>query len=487
MIMRKTLDTLPLKTGAALALSTLLLSGCAAVGPNFKAPAAPVQTGYAMAGDKAPGASVTFGAPAAGPWWKDFGPAALDQLETQALAGSPTLAEADAALDQARSSLAVARGGLLPEVNATAGVQRERINLASFGFDAGALPGFSNNPEFSLYSVGGTVAFPLDVFGGQRRTVEGAAARAESVARRGDAAALSLTGQVATAAVQVAGLKAEIAAVEAMIKDDQQTLELTRKAEAVGGEAEGARVSATTQLAKDEALLPPLHQALAVARHQLALLVGKAPSDWTPPDFVLADFKAGVAPVALPSDLIHLRPDIQQAEADLHAATADVGVATANLYPNITLSAGLTQSALQPEKIFDFPSTAYTLAANLAAPIYDGGRRRAAREGYRAAARASLAAYQRTVLTAFTQVADRLSALAHDDEALAAEVKSENAALANLRLAQSAYKLGGTGLLPLVDASRQAGDARRSRVAAETRRALDTVQLIIASGARWKA
>ncbi|MFV4677446.1 TolC family protein, partial [Mycobacterium tuberculosis] len=95
---------------------------------------------------------------------------------------------------------------------------------------------------------------------------------------------------------------------------------------------------------------------------------------------------------ALPSDLVHLRPDIQQAEADLHAATAEVGVATAALYPSFNLTGSLTQSALTASKIFDPSSTAYSLGLGLAAPVFDGGRRRAEREGARAAARASLAA-----------------------------------------------------------------------------------------------
>jgi len=468
-------------------LTASALAGCAAVGPNFTPPAGPSTPRYAMAGDAAPGSGVAFGAPSAGPWWQAFGPQALDQVEIQALRDSPTLAQADAALDQARAALAVARGGLMPTLSANAGVQRERINLASFGFNAAALPGFSNNPEFSLYSVGLGVAYPLDIWGGQRRTVEGATARAEAQARRGDAAALALTGQVATAAVQIAGLKADIRAVEAMLADDRQTLDLTRKAEAAGGEAEGARVSAVTQLARDEALLPPLQQMLAAARHQLALLVGKAPADWSPPEFELADFKAGAAPVALPSDLVHLRPDIQQAEADVHAATADVGVATAALYPSISLTASLTQSSLTPDKIFALPSTAYALGPQLTAPLFDGGRLRAQRERYRAAAREALATYQQTVLMAFTQVADRLQALAEDDASLAAQSRTEAAALANLKLARAAYQAGGIGSLPVVDAERQAGDARRAVVEAQTRRALDTVQLIIASGARWKS
>ncbi|MDP9102439.1 MAG: RND transporter, partial [Pseudomonadota bacterium] len=105
------------KTLGAVALTSLLLASCAAVGPNFHAPAAPTTTGYAMAGDAAPGAGVRFGPPAAGPWWTEFGPPALDQLEQQAIAGSPSIAEADAALDQARASLSAAQGGLRPSVD----------------------------------------------------------------------------------------------------------------------------------------------------------------------------------------------------------------------------------------------------------------------------------------------------------------------------------------------------------------------------------
>ena len=471
------------RTHVSYGLIAALVSGCAAVGPNFKSPTAPTASGYTMSGDKAPGAGVKFGAPAAGPWWRDFGPAALDQVEQQALAGSPTLARADAALAQAQAALTAARGGLLPSVDANAGVQRERLNLSSFGFSGGAFP---TNPEFSLYSLGGTVNFPLDIFGGQRRRVENAAALSEVAARRGDAAALTLTGQVATAAVQVAGLNAEIAAVEQIVKDDQQTLDLARKATSLGGGTTGGTISAYTQLSKDEALLPPLRQMLAVARHQLALLVGRGPGDYDPPNFTLADFKAGQAPVALPSELVHLRPDIQQAEADLHAATAEVGVATAALYPSINLTGSLTQSALTPEKIFQPQSTAYNLGAALAAPIFDGGRRRAEREAARAAARADLAAYQETVLTAFNQVADRLQALANDDETAAANAKTLRAAEEYLRLARIALRAGAIGVQPIVDAERQLADARRTVVATDTRRALDTIQLIIASGARWR-
>jgi len=291
---------------------------------------------------------------------------------------------------------------------------------------------------------------------------------------------------VATQAATIAALRAEIETAEAILVDDRKNLDLARRAEQVGGVAEGQRVNAQSQLAADEALLPPLRQNLAAARHALALLVGKAPSGWTAPDFDLADLKAPASiPVGLPSELVRRRPDILAAEAQLHAATADVGVATARLYPTITLTGALTQSALTPDRIFNYPSTAYSIAAGLTQPIFDGGRLRAERKETIAARQAAFATYQMTVLRAFGQVADLLQALAHDDEAIAAQTRVADSAASGLKLARAGYGYGGYALLPVIDAERTYNMARRQLVQAQAQRYLDAIQLFIAAGADW--
>jgi NodT family efflux transporter outer membrane factor (OMF) lipoprotein len=471
-----------------LALSAAAALSACVVGPNFHRPDAPGGAGYAMSGDQAAPKDVALGVPAAaGPWWTVFGSAALDRTMQQALAGNPTLTAANANLAQARAAVAAARGGLYPQIDANAGVQRERLNFSSFGFSSiASFPGLSNNPEFSLYSVGATASYALPTSGGTKRTIESAAARAEALQHQGAAATLTLTGQVATQAATIAAIRAEIETAEAILVDDRNNLDLARKAEQAGGEATGQRVSAQSQLAADEALLPPLRQNLAVARHALALLVGKAPADWTAPDFDLADLKApGAIPVSLPSELVRRRPDILAAEAQLHAVTADIGVATAKLYPSLNLTASLTQSALSPDQVFTFPGTAYTLGVGLTQPIFDGGRLRAERKETIAARQAALATYEMTVLRAFGQVADLLQALAHDDEAIAAETRAANSAAAGLKLARAGYSEGGLALLPVIDAERTYNMARRELISAQAQRYLDTIQLFIATGANW--
>jgi len=468
---------------AGAAVLSLGLSGCV-MGPNFTRPAAPDAQGYGMAGDAPPPARVLIGATAAGPWWRTFASTDLDRTVEQALENNPDLASAAAALSEARAADAAERGGLYPELDATAGLQAERINLASFGFSS--FPGEPNNPTFDLYSVGLSASYLVPVFGLTKRQVEGADARKEAKLRQAEAAALALTGQVASKAAEMAAISAEIELDQAVIAEDHRALDLSRAAEQAGGEGLGRRVGAQSQLASDEALLPPLRQSLAAARHALALLVGKAPANWTAPDFQLDAFKVPERlPLALPSELVRRRPDILAAEAELHAATADVGVATAKLYPQLTLTGSLAQNSLTADKIFDFPSTSYALGLGLTEPVFDGGRLRAQRNAAAARRRAALAAYEMTVLRAFTQVSDLLQALDHDDESIRAETAAASAAQADVRLAEAGYKAGGLGLLPLIDAQRTSALARRGLIQAQARRVTDVIQLFIASGADW--
>jgi len=469
----------------ALAASALALSACAAVGPNFKRPEPPngaAAAGYAMPGDTpAVAARLAPESRAAGPWWQAFGSAELDRVVRQALADSPTLAEANATLERAQQQAAAVHGAQLPQVDASGSIQRERVNTQAFGFT-----GFPS-PTISLYSVGGAVSYDLDLFGGRKRATEAATARAESAARQADAAYLTLSGNVALQAMRVASLRAQMVTVQQIVAEDGNLLEMTRAAQRAGSEAPSAIRTGEAQLAEDEALLPPLQRDLEAARHQLALLVGKSPAEWTAPDFDLATLAApSDVPVSLPSELIRRRPDILAAEAELHAATADVGVAVANQYPSISLSGNFAQGAIKPEDLFNYSSSGWSLLAGISGPIFHGGTLKAERKGAEAEARAALARYQQTVIRAFVQVADVLSAIGTDQQQIDSLRRAETAAAASARDAQTAYRLGGGTLLQAIDAQRQLSRARRASVQAEGQRLADLVQLYTATAADWR-
>jgi NodT family efflux transporter outer membrane factor (OMF) lipoprotein len=245
-------------------------------------------------------------------------------------------------------------------------------------------------------------------------------------------------------------------------------------------------VSAESQLAADETLKPGLDQQLSLTRHALAILTGRAPGDWSPPDFDLAALTLpGRLPVSLPSELVHQRPDIQASEAQLHAASAQIGIATAQLYPTITLSAGISASALNSGNLFNPSGLVWSIAGGLTQPIFDGGTRRAERRAALADFKASAADYQQTVLQSFGQVADILEALAHDADLLAAQQRALTLASESVRLQRINYIGGGAGLLGLLDAQRQQQQALLGYVRTQAQRYQDTTQLLVAMGGGW--
>jgi NodT family efflux transporter outer membrane factor (OMF) lipoprotein len=472
------------KTASCLAL-VAALAGCKTVGPDFERPAAPTTSGYIAPTDASVRSQqAALGEQVAADWWRYFGSPELDQVMRRALADNPSIQAAEATLAALQVQIRATKAGSAPQVTLNASVEGQRLNLNSFGFDTASFPDLNPNPSFVLYSVGPAVSYAVSPWGQNKRAVEGATARAEAQAHQIDAAYLSITGNIAVQAARIAAIRAEMDVVEAIVADDERLIDLARKAEAAGAQAQGPQVDAQALLAADQARLPPLRQDLAAARHALSVLVGKAPADWQAPDFDMARLTLPQRlPVALPSELVRRRPDILVAEAQLHAATAQIGVATAQLYPQLMLTGGITQTGLSPDKLFSTSATVLNLGLALAAPIYDGGRRKAEREVARENARAALASYQATVIAAFGQVADLLTALAHDEDELAAQVKARETAAESLRLANAAWRGGATGVLPVVDAERQLNTARIAEVRAQAQRYVHTAQLFAATGA----
>ena len=485
-----TRSTRPLRP-LAVSASALALAACAAVGPNFKPPEAPkgaAAGGYAMAGDAAaPGVTLNAEARAAGPWWQAFGSPELDRVIRQALTDSPSVAEARATLERAQAQARATRGAQFVQADANASAARQRINLAAFGFSGFPGQGPVSNPTISLYQVGGSVSYDLDLFGGRRRATERDNAKAQSAAHHADAAFLSLSGNIALQAMSIASLRAQIAETRAIVADDRRVIGMVQKAETIGGQAHSALSGGVAQLAEDESLLPPLQRQLDVARHQMALLAGKSPAAWTAPDFDLAQLTAPAdVPVSLPSQLVRNRPDILAAEADLHAATAAVGVAVAAQYPNIRLSGVLTQVGLQPAKLFEADSAAWTLLGGAAAPLFHGGTLKANRRAAEADARIAFARYEQTVLKAFVQVSDVLSDLGADKLSIDSLELVNRAAEQGAADAQNALRLGGGPMVDVVQSQRTLSRARRALVEAKGRWMSDLVELYAATAADWR-
>ncbi len=471
---------------AALFASVSLLASCT-VGPDFERPPPPETKGYTEEKEGLPPLQVTdakekeqrllLGQDIPGEWWHLFRSDRLNDVLKQAITGNQNLIAATATLAQARQGIAQAAGALYPQVDAQGGVTREKVSNAAFGQP-------HQLTAFNLYSIGPTVTYALDPFGGNRRRVEQQEALTDFSDYQLDAAYLTLTGNAVIQAITIASARAQIAAYDTIITDDERNLRLVRT-ELQAGEATQIDVQlAQSQLENDRTQLPALRQQLSVARHALSVLVGRLPADWVPPDFDLAEFTLPEAlPVTLPSALVRRRPDILASEAQLHAASAAVGVATAQLYPNLNLTASFTYESNSIGGLLGGP--AYSLGAQLLAPIFHGGTLTAQKEAAVEAFNAALATYRQTVLTGFGQVADTLQALQHDLESVEAQRRALESSEANLKLTQTTYSYGNVGILQVLDAQRLAEQARLGFVRAQAQRYLDTVQLFTALGGGW--
>ena len=464
-----------------------LTAACTTVGPNFKAPTPPQAQGYAMSGDQ-PVAQAQLGQRLAGDWWALFQSPELDQTVRAAVAGNHNLEAARQSLLQARDAISAqaARASL----DANAQVQETRVNLSSFGFAQFPLPGGQvlslSNPTFTDYSFGLTGHYDLDLFGGRKRESERLLAAAEAQGFQTDAAYLTLTAQVVGQSIAIAGLKAQIAAAEEIVRSDQANLELVTKAYKLGGGTRLDVATVQTELDTDEAQITPVRQQLATARHALALLVGQPPDGFAPPEFDLDHIAAPASlPVELPSELVRSRPDIQASEAQLHAAVAQIGVSTADLYPKITINGNIAQSALHPQDLFSYAATGFSIGPGVSYPLLGRGELHAKVRMSEDTARQAYAQYQQVVLNAFVQVADALQAIARDDQLLAQARGALTSSSDALRLQRLRYQNGKAGLLPVLDNQRSYARASMAVVRARAQKLQDTAALLYAVSRNW--
>lgn len=464
---------------AASALVLALLGGCMS-GPNFTPPPVTTDTVYTKAPLpqlSAPSELTLANAPPMpAQWWTLLGSARLDDAIRAALQGNHDLTAARARLAQAQELTAVANAALYPQIDLDAAAARQKYGAAFLG------PEFKL-PAFDSFSVGPNISYAFDFAGGRHRTIEQQRALEQAQQQELQAAALAVSGNVAMQALAIASAQAQLEALEAVLGDDQRNLQLVQDAFNAGSATRVDILTAQSQLANDQTLLPPLRRQVAIAQHALAVLVGSTPASFTAPDFRLGEFHLpATLPLVVPSELAHRRPDIQASEAQLHAATAAAGVAAANLYPQISLSANASLQANVLSQIFTIGNGGYGLTGSLTAPLFNHGALRARQRAAVDAMNAALADYQQSLLSAFGQVADSLEALDHDQELLTSEQAALETSSQSLALTRESYSAGNSGVLQVLDAQRQNQEARLGLVRVQGQRYQDTVQLLLALG-----
>lgn len=453
---------------AALALSL----GACSMAPNYHAPqtAAPAQF-KEVAGWTA---ATPRDAQARGSWWNSYDDPVLDDLESRAETASPTLAAALARYDQARAAVRGSQADLYPQVDVDAGASRNRLS-------AGRPLSTGSAPKYNEYSLGGSIAYELDLWGRIRNTV--AANRAEAQASEADLASarLSLQAAVADAYFRLRGLDAQAQLLDRSVTAFARARDLidTRHR---GGIVSGIDVNrARTVLGNAQAQVAAVANDRATTEHELAALTGALASDFSvAPD--IRPLEPPDLPIGTPSELLQRRPDIAAAERRIFAANAQIGVARAAYFPSLTLGASGGWQATGGD-LFSSPSTFWSLGPlSTILTLFDGGRRKADVKISRARYEEIAADYRDTVLTAFREVEDAIAARRHLSAQGQAQAQAAQAAQRTSDIAMSRYRDGASDYLDVVTAQTDALEAQRAYLLVQTQRLQASVAIVRAMG-----
>jgi NodT family efflux transporter outer membrane factor (OMF) lipoprotein len=360
-------------------------------------------------------------------WWRDFGDPQLDQLIGEAVAKSPSMAEAAARIQLARAQAISARAALLPQVGALGTVRDTRLSQST------PIPSTGEWGWFGATLLTGS--FEIDFWGKNRAALK--AAISEEMAAKADAAAarLTLASQVASAYVDFAQLEVDrdLAASALQIRTQTRQLVALRLKAGTTPAQDMAQADSAVQAAT--ASLRSKDESIEIARHMIAALVGAGPDRGdrlTSP--ALVDRRNPGLPDDLPLALVGRKPELVAARWRAEAAARRIHQAKAAYYPNVNLMAAAGFVSVGLYRLFEEPSELVSAGPDISVPIFEGGRLEAGYRGARGEYDLAVASYQDVLLQSLKEVADAVTSL----KALQGEASAADEAEAR---AQSAYDL----------------------------------------------
>ncbi len=347
------------------------------------------------------------------------------------------------------------------------------------GAGAGGAAVGSNSSNLEFYSVNaGFSAFELDLFGRVRNLNRAALEQYFASEEAQRAARISLIAEIATAWATLGSDQDQLRISQETLKAFEQSLELTRAQFRIGvaSELEARQAETSYQSARND--IAVLKTRVAQDKNALDLLVGTpVTADLLPQGLGNGDAALQVLPAGLSSEVLLRRPDVLQAEHQLIAQNANIGAARAALFPRISLTATLGTISTALSGLFAGGSFTYTGAPSVSLPLFDGGRLRGNVDYARASQQAAVSTYEKTVQTAFREVADALAQRGTIDEQIAAQTARVGAANVALRISDARYRAGVESFLNTLDSQRSAYAAQQQLVTTRLTRISNLVEL----------
>src|SRR5438270_8961054 len=469
---RRGIDMLP---RAAIVLSFLALTGCM-VGPKYHRPVPPVPASFKEGGtpdSRTPDIAYSD-------WWRVFNDPVLAQLETAADAANQDIKLAMARVEQAEASSRVARSFLFPTISLGASASRTRgaLNRPNNGNTGG------RSATYNDFQLPAFLSYEVDAWGRVRHSVEAANATQQATAADLRFVRLAVEANVAMDYYSLRETDAEREVLDATVRDMQSAVDLTTNRFRGGLSSELEVKQAQTLLNQTQAQAQALDVQRAQLEHAIAVLEGKAASEFSIPHSPFDGLPPAI-PSGLPAELLARRPDVAEVERYVAAANAEIGVAKTAALPHISLTGVAGFESTSMTSLFSWQNGIASLGASALAPIFTGGRVKAGVDQAWAVYRQSLAQYQKTVLTAYQEVEDQLAAL----RILAGEAQSTADAVTNAQQAETIalnrYRSGLVSYLDVVYAQTALLANQRTATQIDGQRMVATVVLIKALGGGW--
>lgn len=457
-------------------LGTLLLAACAPVGPNYLPPPAALpaawnqpQTETKVAVDQAR-------------WWRLFEDPLLEKLIEQAIAANQDLRIAESRIKAARGRYQIATGEAMPTLTGSAAASHSRRS------DSGSS---SARLEQDLFQAGFDAEWELDIFGGQRRSVEAATASLEAAIENRRAVLISLEGEVGRNYLEWRGSQQRLATAQKNLAAQQMTVATVQGRFGLGLASQLEVAEAETQLSLLAAQIPTLEKKISLSANQLALLLACQPAQLATQLTSLAQPGISAAPlslpaVGLPSDLLRRRPDIRRVERLLAAATAEVGISTAELFPSFSLTASAGLQSGEFSDLLGSGSRFWSFGPSLKLPIFDRNKLLGALQVSEAGQEEQLATYEQTVLAALIEVEDGLVEFSREQQTRASLARATQTGRETVRFNEGLYQAGLADLTDVLASQRTLYQAEDQLIESEQQVALTVISLYKALGGGWE-
>lgn len=415
-----------------------------------------------------------------GRWWLIFGDTQLNELEDQLNVGNQDLQVAEARLRQARAAIRYNRAAEFPTIGVAPGLGQERDSLNTPYFNKA----LANNGT-GVFTFPLELSYEVDLWGRIRRMVSSAKQEAQATAGDLETARLSFHAELARDYFEVRSADLQKDLLDQTVLAYERGEQLTELRYRGGASPRAEVEQARTQLAAAKAQDTDIAEMRGNYQHAIAVLIGKAPEEFSLPVIQHYELKSPAIPVGLATTLLQRRPDVASAERRVAEANNQIGIAKTAYYPTVTIAASAGFEGTSPANWFTWPSRLWAVGPNISETLFDGGRRRAVTESATANYDATIAIYRQNSLTAFQEVEDSLNAmnvLEHEaiqqDEATVAAERARDLFLKRYKDGVDTYLQVVTSQTTALQNARNGIDIRRRQVEA-------SVLLVKAVGGGW--